>query len=162
MDKTIGREGGARPTNLGTKIWHFFLTPELIRFAAGVYEYLRANKTLAAWKARTLCLARIAIAEKGLVWPGLQCCQDIFLSEFCHRLIKFQLKNLENNKVLGGNSKNLSLRTNLNAVSSATKKRKTRSSDKLMFKKNFEKKCQILVPRFVGRDPPSLPMDKTN
>ena len=105
-------------------------TPELVRFATGVYEYLRVNKTLAAGKARTLYLARIAITEKELVWPGLHCCKDIFLSEFCHRLIKFQLKNLENTKVLGGNSKNLSLRTNLNAVSSATKKRKTRSSNK--------------------------------
>ena len=42
-------------------------TPELVRFATGVHEYLRVNKTLTAGKAKNLCLARIVITEKELV-----------------------------------------------------------------------------------------------
>ena len=77
----------------------------------------------------------LAIADKhmetqNLVWPGLDCCKDFFLAEFCTKIIKFQLKNNENSGVFGGSSKSLSLRNCLNVQSSASKKRKTRSSNK--------------------------------
>ena len=118
---------GRRGQILDVKFVIFFSN---FRFSTGIYEDLREKKSLTTGLAGSLVLARAAIEEKNLEWPGLQCCLDFFLAEFCHRVIKFQLKNLENSGVLGGKSKKLSLRTNLNAICSASKKRKTRSSDK--------------------------------
>ena len=113
---------GRRGQILDVKVCHFFRISDFRSRPVGIYEDLREKKSLTTGLAGTLVLARAPLRRRTLNGQVFSVVL-IFLAEICHRVIKFQLKNLENSGALGRNSKKPSLRTNLNAICSASKKR---------------------------------------
>ena len=77
---TIGREGGSRPTNLGTKIWHFSI---LVHFALFFVFFQRKT------------------SRNKLLWPSLN---DLNASKTVFQAFfnLFQHKNFENSEFFQG------------------------------------------------------------